>query len=75
MQIVDAKRSQNVGIFLSTIKLSAHEIKDMLLKLDEKHLDFDTATRLLENSPSPEEVNGLLLSCSHGTVDSNQNIP
>lgn len=54
--LVEGRRSQNVGIFLSTIKLSPREIKDVVLKLDEKIIDYDTAVRLLENCPTQDEV-------------------
>jgi hypothetical protein len=44
------------GIFLGTIKLSPGEIKDVILKLDEKLLDHDNAIRILEACPTSEEV-------------------
>lgn len=54
--LVEGRRSQNVAIFLSTLKLSPVQIKEAILKLDEKVLDFENTPRLLDCCPNPEEV-------------------
>jgi dishevelled associated activator of morphogenesis len=54
--IVDARRSQNVGIFLSTFKLEPVAIRDAVMRLDEKYIDYENAERLLENCPLAEEL-------------------
>ena len=56
VSIVDGRRSQNVGIFLSTMKLSNAEIKKAVITIDEKYINAEVATRLLDNCPKDEEV-------------------
>jgi hypothetical protein len=53
---VDGRRSQNVGIFLSTMKLSNADIKRAIINVDEKYITLEAASRLMENSPKDEEV-------------------
>ena len=53
---MDGRRSQNVGIFLSTMKLNNSEIKKAVIHVDEKYINLETAQRLFDNCPKDEEV-------------------
>jgi len=54
VSLIDQKRTQNVSIFLNTIKKTPEEIKKMT-----KDLEFETSDsvlRLVESLPTPEEM-------------------
>mmetsp|Transcript_26457 Transcript_26457/g.37250 ORF Transcript_26457/g.37250 Transcript_26457/m.37250 type:complete len:1253 (+) Transcript_26457:69-3827(+) len=57
--VIDGRRSQNVGIFLNTMKMQPSEIYNLIIRLDEKYLDLDTSLRLLDNTPNSDDISAI----------------
>jgi len=62
---VDAKRLQNIGIFLQTFKLPHREIKEAILMLDDNVLTLENTQKLVANLPEAEEVRFSLSFCCY----------
>ncbi|CAL8392808.1 unnamed protein product [Arctogadus glacialis] len=56
VKLLDAKRSQAVGIFISSLHLDMKDIKHAVLKVDHSLVDLETIEALYENRAQPEEV-------------------
>ncbi|CAL8316181.1 unnamed protein product [Boreogadus saida] len=56
VKLLDAKRSQAVGIFISSLHLDMKDIKHAVLKVDHSLVDLETVEALYENRAQPEEV-------------------
>ncbi|KAH3745062.1 Actin-binding FH2 protein [Pelomyxa schiedti] len=56
VNILDSKRSNNVAIALSQIKLSYDEIRDTIIQLKTSQLSLDSVRALLKNIPTPDEI-------------------
>jgi hypothetical protein len=54
--VLDPKKSQNLGIILSTIKYSLPEIQRAILTLNEDILNTDLSKQLADFAPSQEDV-------------------
>ena len=57
--IVDPKKSQNLGIILATIKISFEEIKSAVVRVDDDILNQMLLKQLADYAPSQEDVNFL----------------
>ena len=55
IHLVDSKKSYNVNIGLSRYKMSHQQIKEAILKLDEKALNLDQVTKLRKYIPDTAE--------------------
>jgi len=53
---IDGKRSQNCCIMLKAVKLSADQIKDVLLSNDDSTLSKDVLNELLKITPTEEDI-------------------
>ncbi|KAK7504877.1 hypothetical protein BaRGS_00003905 [Batillaria attramentaria] len=56
-KVVESKRSQAVGILLSTIRLEMSEIEYAILHLDTSLLDVEKFRAIYENRPADDEIN------------------
>lgn len=56
VSLLDGKRSHNIAILISRVKMSFQEIREALLKLDEDKLTEQMIVQFLETVPSPEEL-------------------
>lgn len=56
-KVIEAKRSQAVGILLSTIRLEMSEIEHAILHLDTSILDAEKFKSIYENRPQDDEIN------------------
>ncbi|CAL8314946.1 unnamed protein product [Lota lota] len=56
VKLLDAKRSQAVGIFISSLHLEMKDIKHAVLMVNNSLVDLETIEALYENRPQPEEV-------------------
>ncbi|XP_056437928.1 formin [Gadus chalcogrammus] len=56
VKLLDAKRSQAVAIFISSLHLDMKDIKHAVLKVDHSLVDLETIEALYENRAQPEEV-------------------
>ena len=56
IHILEAKRSYNVEIFLSQLKMDAHVVRDIILKMDEKLCTAEQAEKWKKFMPTPEEA-------------------
>ena len=54
--LLDGKVLQNVGIALAKFRMSATEIKQAVLSMDETKLDLDTLMTMLELAPTAEDL-------------------
>ena len=48
VHLLDSRRSQSIGILLSTLHVSLNEIKDALYKMDTTFLDYENLKSLYE---------------------------
>lgn len=55
VSLVDPKKAQSCGIFLSVSKKTPEQIKSLILTTPRK-IDLETASRLVANCPTPEDV-------------------
>ncbi|KAL8571981.1 hypothetical protein ACOMHN_057664 [Nucella lapillus] len=55
-KVIEAKRSQAVGILLSTIRLEMVEIEHAILHLDTSALDAEKFRAIFENRPQDDEI-------------------
>ncbi|XP_070180902.1 formin-like isoform X2 [Littorina saxatilis] len=55
-KVIEAKRSQAVGILLSTIRMEMPEIEHSVLHLDTAMLDVEKFRAIYENLPTDEEI-------------------
>eukprot|EP00026_Physarum_polycephalum_P006630 Phypoly_transcript_06680.p1 GENE.Phypoly_transcript_06680~~Phypoly_transcript_06680.p1 ORF type:complete len:393 (+),score=90.91 Phypoly_transcript_06680:114-1181(+) len=55
VSLLDMRRSNNIGIVLSRLKITPEGIKDDLMRMDEKLLSREKVMALLKCVPTPEE--------------------
>ncbi|KAJ3606332.1 hypothetical protein NHX12_025853 [Muraenolepis orangiensis] len=56
VKLLDSRRSQAVGIFISSLHLEMKDIKHAVLKVDNSLVDLETVEALYENRAQPEEL-------------------
>ncbi|KAL2082742.1 hypothetical protein ACEWY4_022560 [Coilia grayii] len=59
IKLLDSKRSQAVGIFISSLHLEMKDIKQAVLTVDNSVVDLDTIEALYENRAQPGELEQL----------------
>merc|ERR1712232_1542105 len=64
--MIDLKRSNNIGIMLKHFKLSPTALKKAIIELDESILTSEKISQLYRNAPTPEEID--LLSSFNGDI-------
>ncbi|KAG7316525.1 hypothetical protein KOW79_020066 [Hemibagrus wyckioides] len=56
IKVLDSKRSQAVGILISSLHLEMKDIQQAILMMDNSVVDLDALEALYENSAQPEEL-------------------
>ncbi|KAF5908444.1 formin-1 isoform X1 [Clarias magur] len=56
IKVLDSKRSQGVGILISSLHLEMKDIQKAILMMDNSVVDLDAIEALYENSSQPEEL-------------------
>ncbi|KAK3541906.1 hypothetical protein QTP86_008103 [Hemibagrus guttatus] len=56
IKVLDSKRSQAVGILISSLHLEMKDIQQAILMMDNSVVDLDAIEALYENSAQPEEL-------------------
>src|SRR5690606_4711495 len=56
---LEPRRLQNVGIFLSTLKIDSQTLIEAILMLNEDILTADLIPKLLDNLPTAEEISSI----------------
>ena len=54
--IIDLKRSNNIGIMLKHFKVSPNSIKAAIINVDESIITGEKVAQLIRNAPTPEEI-------------------
>jgi hypothetical protein len=57
--ILDTKVQQNVGIALVKYRMSSHEIRKAIIRMDEKKLDLEKLNSLRALAPTPDDITAL----------------
>lgn len=57
--ILDTKVQQNVGIALVKYRMSSHEIRKAIIRMDEKKLDLEKLISLRTLAPTPDDITAL----------------
>lgn len=57
--VLDPKRLQNTSIFVKTFKISAEDLREAVLTLDEDVLTLERTIKLMDNLPEQEEVDAI----------------
>lgn len=75
VSFVDAKRLQNIGIFVSSLKNTYRDVAEAILMINEEAIDAEMALKLLDNCPLPEETKEIVAFIDAGNgVDKLQNV-
>ena len=75
VSFVDAKRLQNIGIFVSSLKSTYRDVAEAILMINEEAIDAEMALKLLDNCPLPEETKEIVAFIDAGNgVDKLQNV-
>ena len=69
-KLLDAKRSQNVGIFIKSKHLEMHELENCIYNFDNSVIDFETLGQVKANQGTSDEI-----SIIKGHIECNPDIP
>ncbi|XP_042681345.1 protein diaphanous homolog 2 isoform X1 [Centrocercus urophasianus] len=59
LRVLDGKTSQNLSIFLGSLRMPYEEIKNIILEVDEEKLTETFVQAVMKNLPEQEEINAL----------------
>ncbi|NXJ14493.1 DIAP2 protein, partial [Odontophorus gujanensis] len=59
LRVLDAKTSQNISIFLGSLRMPYEEIKNVILEVNEEKLTDTFVQSIMKNLPEQEEINAI----------------
>ena len=75
VSFVDAKRLQNIGIFVQTFKHTFRDMAEAILMVNDEIVNSEMAVKLMDNAPLPDEITQIIGFINSGNgVDKLQNV-